>query len=247
MTPGDTRAAPVAIVTGGGSGIGRAIAVELAGTGHHCVLVGRRPDVLAATADSLAIPATQVSADITDDGAAEEIVTRALGDHGRIDVLVHAAGMFEKRTVDETDPGFWDRVLDLNLGAVMDLTRTAWPALVESAGQVVMVSSIAAVQAFPGNAAYAASKAGMNALGEVLRLEGRSHGVRVITVCPGQTDTEIWAGKAPAAVRERMMDPSSVGGLVAALVALDRGIDIEPVVVRPMLDPWAARTEADRP
>jgi NADP-dependent 3-hydroxy acid dehydrogenase YdfG len=234
---------PVAIVTGGGSGIGRASAVQLAENGHRCVLIGRREEVLTETSASLPTSGSHIALDITDVGAAEKVVTRTLEEHGRIDVLVHAAGVFEKRGVGETDTDFWSSVIDLNLGAVMELTRAAWSALCDVGGQVVLVSSIAAVQGFPGNAAYAASKGGMNALGEVLRLEGREHGVRVLTVCPGQTDTDIWNGKAPSEVRERMMDPASIGGLIAALVALDRAIDIEPVVIRPMLDPWTAGGE----
>ena len=102
----------------------------------------------------------------------------------------------------------------------------------------MLISSIAAVQAFEGNAAYAASKGGLNALGEVLRLEGRDRGIRVITVCPAQIDTELWEGKAPDQVRARMMPAAGVGELVADLIGTDRRIDIGPVVIRPVHDPW---------
>ena len=98
--------------------------------------------------------------------------------------------------------------------------------------------AIAAVQAFEGNAAHAASKGGLNALGEVLRLEGRDHGIRVITLCPAQIDTELWEQKAPEHVRARMMPATGVGELVADLVGADRRIDIGPVVIRPVHDPW---------
>lgn len=237
--------AQVAIITGGGSGIGRAVAVALSELGWYCLLVGRREPVLIDAVASLASAGSHITADITADGAAQTVVSRILDEHGRIDVVVHAAGIFEKRSVGETDPGFWASVLETNLGAAMELTRAAWPALCETGGQVVLVSSIAAVQAFPGNSAYAASKGGLNALGEVLRLEGREHGVRILTICPGQTDTEIWDGKAPDEVRSRMMNPQSVGELVATLVELDRGIDVDPVVLRPMLDPWAVGPPPD--
>ena len=120
----------------------------------------------------------------------------------------------------------------------MAFTSAAWEPLTASGGQIVLVSSIAAVQAFEGNAAYAASKGGLNALGEVLRLEGRDRGIRVITLCPAQIDTELWDGKAPDRVRERMMPAEGVGELVADLVDTDRRIDIEPVVIRPVHDPW---------
>ena len=152
--------------------------------------------------------------------------------------MVHSAGVFEKAPAPDVSADHWQRVLDINLSAVMALTRAGWEALSDSGGQIVLISSIAAVQAFEGNAAYAASKGGLNALGEVLRLEGRDHGIRVITLSPAQIDTELWDGKAPDSVRARMMPATGVGELVADLVGTDRRIDIGPVVIRPVHDPW---------
>ncbi|MDE0664007.1 MAG: SDR family NAD(P)-dependent oxidoreductase [Acidimicrobiaceae bacterium] len=230
--------APVAIVTGGGSGIGAACAAALSARGTRCVLVGRREDRLRETASGLASPATALAADLSGKGEPERVVRETLAVHGRIDVIVHSAGVFEKASASEVTPDHWQRVLDVNLSAVMALTRAGWEALSESGGQIVLISSIAAVQAFEGNAAYAASKGGMNALGEVLRLEGRDRGIRVITICPAQIDTELWDQKAPDHVRARMMPASGVGELVADLVGTDRRIDIGPVVIRPVHNPW---------
>lgn len=228
----------MAIVTGGGSGIGAACAAALSARGAGCVLVGRREDRLRAAAESLDSPAAVVMADLTEPGETERVVAETLSLHGRIDVIVHSAGTFEKAAAPDVTPDHWQRVIDINLGAVMALTRAAWEALSESGGQIVLISSIAAVQAFEGNAAYAASKGGLGALGEVLRLEGRDRGIRVITLCPAQIDTELWDQKAPDHVRARMMPASGVGELVADLVGTDRRIDIGPVVVRPVHDPW---------
>lgn len=180
-----------------------------------------------------------MAADLAESGEPERVVQGALASYGRIDVMVHSAGVFEKAPASEVTPDHWQRVLDVNLSAVMALTRAGWEALSDSGGQVVLISSVAAVQAFEGNAAYAASKGGLNALGEVLRLEGRDRGIRVITLCPAQIDTELWDGKAPDAVRSRMMPAAGVGELVADLVGADRRIDIGPVVIRPVHDPWA--------
>jgi len=228
----------VAVVTGGGSGIGAACAAALSACGTHCVLVGRREDRLRDTASGLASPATWLAADLTEPGEPGRVVAETLAVQGRIDVMVHSAGVFEKAPASEVTPGHWQRVLDVNLSAVMALTRAGWEALSDSGGQIVLISSIAAVHPFEGNAAYAASKGGMNALGEVLRLEGRGCGIRVITLCPAQIDTELWDGKAPDAVRARMMPADGVGELVASLVGADRRIDIGPVVIRPVHDPW---------
>lgn len=236
--------APVAVVTGGGSGIGLACANALAARGTRCVLVGRRRDRLEAAASTLAAPATVVAADLTAAGEPDRVVDEALAAHGRIDAILHSAGVFEKAPAAEVASDHWQRVLDINLSAVMALTRAGWAALGDTGGQIVLISSIAAVQAFEGNAAYAASKGGLNALGEVLRLEGRDHGIRVITLCPAQTDTELWAQKAPAAVRDRMMPAAGVGKLVADLLGTDRRIDIGPVTITPVTDPWQEGTDA---
>ena len=228
----------VAVVTGGGSGIGSACAAAMSARGTRCVLVGRRRDRLEAAASELAQPATAIAADLTAAGEPERVVAEVLAVHGRIDVMVHSAGVFEKAPASEVTPDHWQQVLDVNLSAVMALTRAGWEALGDSGGQIVLISSIAAVQPFEGNAAYAASKGGMNALGEVLRLEGRDRGIRVITLCPAQIDTELWDGKAPGQVRARMMPAAGVGELVADLVGTDRCIDIGPIVIRPVHDPW---------
>ena len=230
--------APVAVVTGGGSGIGLACAAALSARGTVCVLVGRREDRLQAAAESLDSPAAAVAADLTLPGEPERVVAETVAAHGRLDVIVHSAGTFEKAAAAEVTADHWQHVMDINLGAVMALTRAGWEPLAAAGGQIVLISSIAAVQAFEGNAAYAASKGGINALGEVLRLEGRDRGIRVITLCPAQIDTELWDQKAPDRVRERMMPAAGVGELVADLVGTDRRIDIGPVVVRPVHDPW---------
>ena len=235
MTGQSTR---VAIVTGGGSGIGLACAAALSERGTRCVLVGRREMRLRAAAENLASPAVPLAADLTEPAEAERVIQETLATYGRIDAMVHSAGVFDKAPASEVTPDHWHRVLDINLSAVMALTTAGWEALSDSGGQIVLISSIAAVQPFEGNAAYAASKGGLNALGEVLRLEGRDRGIRVITLSPAQIDTELWDGKAPASVRARMMPAAGVGELVADLVGTDRRIDIGPVVIRPVHDPW---------
>ena len=228
----------VAVVTGGGSGIGSACAAALSARGTRCVLVGRRQDRLEAAASELATPATVIAADLTASGEPERVVAEVLAAHGRIDLMVHSAGLFDKAPASDVTQDHWQRVLDINLSAVMALTRAGWEALSHSEGQIVLISSIAAVQAYEGNAAYAASKGGLNALGEVLRLEGRDCGIRVITLSPAQIDTELWDGKAPDSVRARMMPAAGVGELVASLLGTDRRIDIGPLVIRPIHDPW---------
>jgi len=230
----------VAIVTGAGSGIGRAVTQELDRLGATCVLAGRRKSALEETAAMLSAPATVVPGDLTDRGVVDAVVEAALDKYGRIDLVVHSAGVFEQRDVPDLDREFWSGVIDINLTAVMELSRKAWSALIESSGQMVLISSIAADQAFPGDAAYAASKAGLKAFGEVMAVEANPHGIRIITLCPGQVDTPLWDGKAPDEVRERMMRPAAVAHLIASFIVSDRGVAILPVVIRPPVNPWQA-------
>jgi len=230
----------VAIITGAGSGIGRALTSVLSGLGAKCVLVGRRRSALEATAATLSTPSTVVSGDLTRAGVVDAAVDTALREYGRIDLVVHSAGVFDQRSVPAIDREFWDSIIDINLTAVMELSAKAWPALTQSHGQIVLISSIAAVQAFPGDAAYAASKAGLKALGDVMAVEGHDHGIRIITVCPGQVDTPLWDGKAPDEVRERMMRPEAVADLIGSLIVSDQGVEILPVMIRPPINPWQA-------
>jgi NAD(P)-dependent dehydrogenase (short-subunit alcohol dehydrogenase family) len=233
----------VAIVTGGGSGIGNAIARGLAELGVRCALVGRRARPLDDAVAKLATPGLAVAADLIDHSTHERILEQTAVAFGQADIVVHAAGIFEKNAIQATSDEFWERVMSVNLSAVMAFTRCAWPTLQATSGQILMVSSYATRTPFAGNAAYAASKAGLNALAEVLTLEGREDGIRVITIAPGQTDTPIWDGLAPDDVRSAMMPPSAVGDLAAALLASHRGMEIAPVFVRPVDDPWKAASE----
>jgi len=231
----------VGLITGGGSGVGAAIARSLADRGAELVLTGRREERLREVGDAITTATEIVAADITAPDTPERVVGRTLERFGRLDVLVHAAGLFEKRPIEDTDEAFWDRILDVNLRAVVSLTRVAWEHLRESRGQVVLISSAAALRGFPGNTAYAASKGGMNAVGEVLREEARSHGIRILTICPAQIDTELWDGMAPDSVRDQMMRATGVGEVVGDLVASDRSIDFGPVSIQPPTDPWVGQ------
>lgn len=229
----------VALVTGGGSGVGAAVAAALAEQGVHVMATGRREDRLSAVARSLATPGGYIAADITGAETPDRALGATIDKFGRLDIVVNAAGVFDKAPIEDTDAAFWHRIVEVNLSAVVALTRAAWPHLRQTAGQVVLISSAAALRGFPENSAYAASKGGINALGEVLRVEGQLHGIRVLTVCPAQIDTELWDDKAPDRVRAEMMRPDGVGRLIATLVASDRSIDYAPISIQPPTDPWS--------
>lgn len=239
-----TFAGQTAIVTGAGSGLGAAIARALAGAGAHCVLAGRRLDALAVTAEAIRAAsgrATAVPTDVTQASQVERLAAAALAETGRIDILVNAAGVFRLAAFEDTSLELFDQTLAVNLRGAFVCCRAVWPHMRQAGGgQIVNLSSIAAVRTFEGNAAYAPSKAGLNALSGVMALEGQPHHIRVLTICPAATDTPVWEGQAPAAVRAAMMAPETVAEQVAWLLAAPRNLMFDPIVIGNFQDPWQA-------
>ena len=184
----------VALVTGATSGIGHAAALRLAEAGAAVAAVGRDEGRLAEVVleiqggggDAFAIPA-----DVTNDGAAERIVAQAVERFGALDVLVNAAGHLSNGTIETTSLAAWDAMLDVNLRAPFNLMQQAVPFLVERRGNIVNVSSVTGLRAFPGVLAYCVSKAGLDQLTRCAALELAAKGVRVNAVNPGVVVTEI--------------------------------------------------------
>jgi NAD(P)-dependent dehydrogenase (short-subunit alcohol dehydrogenase family) len=232
-----------AIITGAGSGIGAAVAHALSAEGAHCVLAGRRLEPLQALMTEIAAEggsALAVAADVVDEAQVAALVAAAVADFSGVDIVVNNAGLFKQASVTETSVAEWDEVLNVNLRGAFLVCRAAWPHLRRSRGQVVNLSSMAAVQAYPGETAYCASKAGLNGLTAALAVDGKPHGIRVFAVCPPTTDTPLWEGVAPEAVRQRMMKPEPIARLVADLLATPRNLDFDPVFIRNFADPWTA-------
>jgi NAD(P)-dependent dehydrogenase (short-subunit alcohol dehydrogenase family) len=233
-----------AIVTGAGSGLGAAIAGALAAAGAHCVLAGRRPAALSEVAHRIALAggrATALPTDVTQEAQVERLAAGALAVAGRIDILVNAAGTFRLAPFEETSLDLFDATLAVNLRGAFLCCRAVWPHMRRAGGgQIVNLSSIAALRAFEGNTAYAPSKAGLNGLSGVMALEGRPYNIRVLTICPAATDTPVWQGQAPEAVRAQMMRPEAVADQVVWLLATPRSLAFEPLVIGNYQDPWRA-------
>jgi len=184
-----TALRPVTVVTGGGSGIGAAIARRAAAAGHHVVVCGRRADRLAAVADRPGI--RPVVADVTRADDVERLVATVTGEHGRLDHVVANAGTMLSGTVLDTTPQQWDDVIRGNLTSAFLLFRAALPHLVATRGSLVAVSSIAGLRASSGAAAYATSKAAMAMLARTVAVDFGPAGVRANVVCPGWVRTEM--------------------------------------------------------
>ena len=184
----------VVLVTGATSGIGKATALAFAEAGADVVTIGRSVEALAKLSEQLAAYAGRrlaLSADLSIEADVDRIVTQTVETLGGIDVLVNAAGHISSGTVENTNLGAWDAMLNINLRAVFLLMQKAAPSLVERSGNVVNVSSVTGLRAFPGVLAYCVSKAGLDQLTRCAALELAAKGVRVNAVNPGVVVTEI--------------------------------------------------------
>jgi len=205
------KAGRVALVTGATSGIGYATALLLASHGWRVLGAGKDP----ATPDMTAQLGAGgfVVAELREPGTAERLVQQAVERFGRLDALVHSAGIHALADVLRTTDEQWDAILDVNLGSAFRLVRAAVPAMVRGGGgTVVAVASEAGIVAIPGQIAYNVSKAGLIMLTRSVAVDHAADGIRAVAVCPGTTMTPlvraaIAAAPDPAA-HERMLAES---------------------------------------
>jgi 3-hydroxybutyrate dehydrogenase len=183
-----------AVVTGGGSGIGAAVAAALLRAGARVTLMGRDAARLESHRATLGGGANVacVGVDVTDESAVDVAFARAVGSQGAIDILVNNAGQAQAAPFAQTDLALWRRMLDVNLTGAFLCTRAVLPAmLAQKRGRIVTVASTAGQVGYPYVAAYCASKHGVIGMTRALALEVATQGVTVNAVCPGYTETEL--------------------------------------------------------
>lgn len=203
------------LVTGGGRGIGRAIALRFAREGAHVAVAARTArevTAVAAEIEGAGGRGLALEMDVTDLASVERAVARLLDESGDVlDVLVNNAGVFSIQPFGQLSPATWYRTLATNLNGPFHVTLLCLKVLERSArGHVFNVSSIAGKQAFPGNVAYCTSKFGLRGFSDALRLDFVERGIRVSTVYPRATDTTIFDGVPGEWDRARMHRPEDV-------------------------------------
>ncbi len=202
----------VALVSGGSSGIGKAIGLALARAGASVVLVARREQELAAAAGEFAAAGLRASAlpcDLADREALRGFAARAGEAYGAPDILVNASGINVRKPFEDTADEDWDRSLAINLTAPFLLTRALAPAMRERGwGRIINITSLQCVRAFPDSAPYGASKGGLMQLTRAIAEYWSRHGVTCNAIAPGFFETSLTA---PV-----MSDPARVQALAAS-------------------------------
>jgi NADP-dependent 3-hydroxy acid dehydrogenase YdfG len=229
-------AGQVALVTGAGRGIGRAVARALAVEGAAVVLAARtRSELAAATEEIRAVgaQALAVPTDVTQDRAVGVLVDEAVARFERLDVLVNAAGTASFGPFADSKADDWDGMLAVNLRATMVTCRAVLPVMLrQGRGTIVNIASIAATRPILGAAVYAATKAGVVTFSRVLAEEVRP-AVRIGVVAPGAVDTPLWDGVPGAPDRARMLRPGDVARTVVLMASLPPGAALEEVRLLP--------------
>jgi len=226
----------VAIVTGAGSGIGRAVAVQLGAEGYCVVLVSRGRDSLEATAELVDGETFVYPADLADADTITTLIEDVLASFGRVDALVHVAGYSELQTIDAITAQTWRQTVDVNLGAAVLLTAGVWPTFKkQNSGVVVNVSSMATIDPFPGLSAYAAAKIGLNLFTSCTAKEGKDIGVRAVSVAPGCVETPMLRAMFDEQMipNDKTLSPEEVADVICRCVTGDRVFEDGETIVLP--------------
>jgi NADP-dependent 3-hydroxy acid dehydrogenase YdfG len=230
----------VIIVTGAGTGIGRAVAADFVAAGAKVALVGRRLEMLQAAATAL--PEQQVmlcSCDVADRDAVSATVQQVINHFGTIDILVNNAGTNSNpRSVGEVDPDDWDLVVNVNLTGAFNLARAVLPGMRERQdGIIINVASTAGVRARKiAGAAYSASKHGVVALSHNINEEEWENGIRATALCPGEVNTPILEKRVNPVSDERkiaMLQPEDVSATVLFVAALPKRANVPLLIIKP--------------
>ena len=229
-----------ALITGGGSGIGAAIAHRLAGLGTTVIICGRKLDRLRETAEKIRGSGGQceaIACDVADWNSVAGLAMRIQQTFGRLDILVNNAGTGGPSGPLHSLPiDAWETILNTNLRGVFYTIRALAPMMIAGGGgHIINISSLAGKNAVPRRAAYSASKWGLNGLSYTAAEELREHNIRVSVICPGSTHTEFSPHTGRNA--EKMLQPEDVAHVAAMLVTQAPQSFVSEILLRPTQKP----------
>ena len=227
----------VALVTGAGRGIGRAVAMAFAREGARVVLAarsGRELSALQREIEAAGGVALAVPTDVRQEPAVAALVSRALADSGRIDCLVTAAGLATFGPVADIKTEEWDQLMAVNLRGVFLACRAVLPTMVaQRRGTIINIGSVVTSRTLTGSAGYTATKYGILGFSRVLAEEMRSHGVRVGVLSAGATDTPLWDAMASPPDRSKMLRPEQIAEAALLMATVPAGATLEELTLLP--------------
>jgi NADP-dependent 3-hydroxy acid dehydrogenase YdfG len=235
----------VVVITGAGTGIGAACARDLAGAGARVVLVGRRAGLLdgqVATITAAGGEAWALPADVREWGQVESIVAQTVACHGRLDVFIANAAMFDQGPIDRADPGLWKALIETNVLGVLYAVRAVLPQMYEQgSGHIVIMNSGSGRKTYVGQPAYVTSKHATVAFADCLRQEVAPRGIRVSLIEPGAVDTpalQLLAGGDVGSVDDLILgvtplDPADVARAVRFVLEQPPNVNVFEVLLRP--------------
>jgi NADP-dependent 3-hydroxy acid dehydrogenase YdfG len=232
----------VAIITGGGTGIGQGIALVLSVEGCKIVLCGRRKAALEETLQKISAQGSEgmvVEGDVSVAGDVDRLVNTAQDTFGQIDILVNNAGIDGEGYIHDHDIQTWDQVMAINLRGPFLTSRAVLPKMrARKQGHIINISSESGLEYYQGNGAYGVSKHALNALGEFIQRENQEYGVRVDTICPGMVITEMTKNSS-GLDHSKCLYPEDIAELVLWLVTRRANIKIgTPILIQTMENPW---------
>jgi len=231
----------VVLITGGSSGIGRAMAIAMAAEGARLSLVARSEERLRAVADRL--PGTDVlvvAADLTRPDQVEAAVARTLAHFGRIDILLANAGVYVPGDVADGDPDAWDHLLALNVGSVFRMVHAVLAGMmVRGSGDIIITSSVSGHQAIEWEPIYSASKHALQAFVHGVRRQIAKHGIRLGAIAPGVVLNELWGQSDPARIDQAVANgeglrSEDVAEAVVFMLTRPPNVTIRDLVILPL-------------
>lgn len=223
----------VAIVTGAGKGIGKAVALELAREGVHIGLIARTENDLLGVArdiEALGVKVAYAAADVSSLAEVEQAVGKIAGEIGDADILINNAGIGTFEKLVEMDPEHWKKIIEVNLLGTFYVTRTVLPQLIaKNAGDIINISSTNGLNGAPGSSAYSASKFGVIGLTESLAQEVRRNNIRVTALTPSTIATDL--AKSSSLIAEgkeaQYMHPEDMAEYIVAQLKLPQRMYIK--------------------
>ena len=233
----------VALVTGGGTGIGKAIAKAMLAEGAKVIIVGRKEEVLLKAQTELGSGSEIMVCDITEESQVNKVYETIMTNHGRLDILINNAGTSFKEKAYKLSYESWKKVIDVNLNGAFLCARGAMKIMVnQKSGRIINIGSISGQMGRPLNAPYTSSKFGIEGLTRAFALDGREHGVAVSVIHPGNVATAIISKEEiPTREKEGFVLLEDLCKLAVTMLTMSPNVNILGSVILPITQPYLGR------